>query len=101
MQSPWIVLITIVSVAVLYILLPVILETFNRYRAKRAVLCPDTRQTAEVTVDAVRAAAGSAFGKLVLQVKTCSLWPERRGCAQSCLETSEVKREEGLKSSVE
>ncbi len=101
MPSPWTIIIAVLALGAFYVLFPVVLTTFLRYRGRRALTCPETGRPAEVGVDAARAAAGSAFGKLALRVKSCSLWPERRGCAQSCLETSEVKREEGLKSSVE
>jgi hypothetical protein len=88
MQYPWIVIVGILAAAALYVLLPVMLSTFLGYRGRKAVTCPETGGPAEVGVDAARAAAGSAFGRLVLRAKSCSLWPARSGCAQRCLETS-------------
>ena len=89
MPSPWTIIIGILALGALYVLLPVVLTTFLRYRGRKALTCPETGQTAEVGLDAARAAAGSAFGKLALRVKSCSLWPERAGCARRCLESSE------------
>jgi len=90
MNDPWAVLAAIVGVAVGYVLLPVVAETFLRVRAKRRFVCPERGVTAEVGVDARRAALAAAVGRPALQVKTCSLWPERSGCRRSCLSRFEV-----------
>ena len=85
MDAPWVVLTGIVAVAVVYVLLPVVGDVFLRFRARRQITCPETGANAEVGVDARKAALTAAFRHPVLQVKNCSLWPERKGCEQSCL----------------
>lgn len=85
MSQPWIVLAAIVAVGVLYVLLPVVAGVYRRYRAPRALRCPETGETAEVGVDARRAALGAAFGEPRLRVARCSRWPERHGCDEACL----------------
>lgn len=85
MESPWIVVIAILAVAAVYVLLPLVGDTFRRYRRSRILRCPETGKEAEVGIDAPRAAVTSAFGHPLLRVKSCSLWPERRDCRQKCL----------------
>ncbi len=97
MTAPWIVLVAIVVVAVVYVLVPVVVEAFVRFRVKRRFICPETGATAEVGIDAHRAAVAAAIGRPVLRVKTCSLWPERRGCGQTCLSRSEEAKPEATR----
>ncbi len=85
MSTSWIVIIAILALALLYVLVPVVVDTFLRYRARRSLVCPETGGKAEVSVDAPRAAWGAAFGRILLKVRDCSLWPERKGCGERCL----------------
>lgn len=85
MSVPWIVVASIFAVAVLCVLLPVVADTFRRFRSKRLLRCPETGGEAEVGIDARQAALTSAFGRALLRVKICSLWPQRKECAQDCL----------------
>lgn len=85
MNSPWILVVSILALALLYILFPVALHTFQRYRHKKVLQCPENKQMVEVDVDAPLAAFSSAFGRATLRVKNCSLWPKRRGCEQGCV----------------
>jgi len=91
MIHPWIVVIAVVGIGGLYVLLPLIADTFRRFRRSKALLCPETGVQAEVGIDASRAAITSAFGPPQLRAKTCSLWPEKEKCAQDCLTLSEVE----------
>jgi len=100
MNDPWTVIAAIVAVALLYVLFPVVAETFLRVRARRSFICAETGATAEVGVDARRAALAAAIGRPALQVKTCSLWPERSGCGRSCLGRFERTKPEPLRSPV-
>lgn len=84
MDTPLITVAAIILLGSLYVLFPVVLHTFQRYRHKRVLECPETRGLAEVDIDASLAAFSSAFGKPALRVKNCSLWPKRRECAQRC-----------------
>ncbi len=85
MNAPWITLLAIAAAAVFYVLVPVVADTFYRYRQKRAVRCPETGAEAEVQIDAAHAALTAVPGPPELRVEVCSLWPERQGCAQACL----------------
>jgi hypothetical protein len=89
MESFLAVVIPITAVGALYVVLPVVADTYSRFRGGRTLTCPDTQAPAEVAIDAGRAAASSAFGKPKLQVKRCSRWPEHEQCGQECL--SEVR----------
>ena len=85
MSHPWIVLVAVLAVAFLYVLMPLAADTFRRFRSPRMLSCPETDGTAEVGVDASRAALSAAFGPPLLRVKNCSLWPERDRCNQHCI----------------
>ncbi|HZY31759.1 MAG TPA: hypothetical protein VFF86_08980 [Candidatus Methylomirabilis sp.] len=85
MSVPWIVVASIIAIAVLFVLLPVVADTLRRFRRKQSLRCPEVGREAEVGIDAPQAAWTSAFGRALLRVKTCSLWPQREGCTQDCL----------------
>ncbi len=53
---------------------------FRRYRGRRIVTCPETLEDAAVSADAFHAATSGE-----LRLADCSRWPERAGCAQTCL----------------
>ncbi len=89
MDTPWILIAAILTVAALYVLVPLVTHTFFRYRPRRHLRCPETGNEVEVCVDASRAAFTAAFGEPLLRVKDCSLWPERKECDQGCLRPSE------------
>jgi hypothetical protein len=85
MSHPWIVVLAIFALALLYVLTPLVADTFRRFRSPRLLRCPETGGKAEVGIDASRAALTSAFGRPLLRVKSCSLWPEKEQCRQDCL----------------
>ena len=91
MSQPWIVVIAVLAAALLYVLAPVVADTFRRYRSKRILRCPETGRQAEVGIDASRVAFTSAFGRPRLRAKSCSLWPEKKGCGQECLRLPQVE----------
>ena len=97
MDHPWIVAIAVVGIGVLYVLLPLIADTFRRFRGSRVLRCPETGGQADVGIDASRAAFTSAFGPPQLRAKTCSLWPEKEKCQQDCLTLPEVETPETLR----
>jgi len=90
MTHPWIVLLAMILLGVFYVLLPTVLGTLASYRAARLLRCPETGGDAEVRVDAARAAWTSVVSRPRLRVKTCSLWPVRGDCGQSCLGREEL-----------
>ena len=59
---------------------------FRLYRGMRVVTCPETRAPAAVRVRALRGALTLPFGIGPLRLRSCSRWPARRACGQSCLE---------------
>lgn len=88
MITPWITVAAIVGLAMIYVLFPVAAHTFQHYRKKRVLPCPEETTLAEVNVDARHAAFSSTLGKPILRVRDCSLWPKRRGCRERCLSES-------------
>lgn len=86
MSAPWLVLAAIATLAVLYVLLPIIAETFLRFRRSKFLRCPETGNDAEVRIDAPRAAFTAGFGHPRLRVEECSRWPEQKGCGEECLD---------------
>lgn len=86
MSQPWVLLAAIVALGAVYVLFPIFLLTFSRFRAPRRLPCPVTGRRAAVRIDAFRAALADALaGRPRLRVGDCSLWPERSGCEQGCL----------------
>jgi hypothetical protein len=85
MDKPLLVLAAIAALGLVYVVFPVVMDAFMRYRKTRRVTCPEEEKTALMNVDAKAAALAAAQGKTQLRVINCSLWPEKRGCAQRCL----------------
>jgi nucleotide-binding universal stress UspA family protein len=83
-MSPWIVLLGLALVAVVFVLAPVGLAVFWHWRRPWRLTCPRTGTLAQVRVGATRAAVASVFGQRAT-IERCSLWPTRRGCRQECL----------------
>jgi hypothetical protein len=74
----------IIAAGAIYVLLPVVADSFRRFRGSREVTCPETGRLASVRLDAGRAAATSAIGPPRLKITDCSRWPERGDCDQTC-----------------
>ena len=91
MDSPGIVLIAVLAVGIFFVLLPWMGHIFARYRAPRAVRCPETGTKAWVEVDALHAALTAACGAPRLRARECSLWADRGACAVSCLRPREAR----------
>lgn len=81
---------TYVLFPLLFVVFAFARETFCRYSESRILQCPEMESKAKVSVDAWRAALASVVEKPRLRVKTCSLWPQRKGCAQACLRLSNL-----------
>ncbi|MBI4589964.1 MAG: hypothetical protein HY725_14110 [Candidatus Rokubacteria bacterium] len=94
MSTPWLVLAAIVTLALLYVLFPVVAETFLRLRRGKLLRCPETGSEAEVRIDAPRAAFTAAFSQPRLRVKDCSRWPQRKSCEEGCLDVPEREMRE-------
>lgn len=85
MVTPWITVAAILGLALIYVFFPLAAHTFQRYRKKTVLRCPEEMTLAEVNIDARHAAFSSTVGKPALRVSDCSLWPKRRGCRENCL----------------
>jgi hypothetical protein len=75
----------IAAFGLLSVVVPVMLETYCRYREDILVNCPKGNRPAELVLDPGRAALGAAFGKPALRVLSCSLWPLKEACHDECL----------------
>ena len=85
METLWLLIGAVILLGVFYVLLPRGTYFFRRFRKKRVFRCPETGMLVEVDVDARLAALSSPFGKPLLRVKNCTLWPKKKECAQECL----------------
>ena len=85
METAWITIAAITVLGMVYVTLPIFIDYFRRYHLKKVLKCPETGESVEVDLDAPRAAFSSLFGKPVLKVRNCTLWPWRGSCSQSCL----------------
>ena len=84
MSATWMILVAVLVLAVIFVAIPIMADTFLRYRAKRVVHCPVENTNARVLVDAPIAALTSVLGQPKLRIDRCSLWPDRADCAQRC-----------------
>ncbi len=62
-----------------------LLRTWLLYRGTRVVVCPESRRTVAIAVDASHAALTASQGPPRLRLQSCSRWPERGDCGQACL----------------
>lgn len=84
MTAPLLTFLAIIAVALLYVVLPIVVDTFARYRAKRMVHCPEEGKPARVLIDATLAAMTAVPGPPKLRIDRCSFWPDRADCGQRC-----------------
>jgi hypothetical protein len=85
MNGPLLIILVICATGLLFVVAPVVIDIYVRYRGGKVLNCPESHGTAEVTFKTHRAALAAAFGKPALRVKSCSLWPQRKGCAENCI----------------
>ena len=86
MNSPLLLILVICTTGILFVIAPVVIDIYVRYRGGKVLNCPEQGDgTAEVMLNTHRAALGAAYGKPILLVKRCSLWPQKRGCAEKCV----------------
>ena len=90
-MNPWIIVTAIIALGIIYVLLPIGLEAFFRYRRRKSLRCPVTAERAWVLFDARRAAVSALLGRPSLRVRSCSLWPARESCARQCLATESAR----------
>lgn len=56
----------------------------HTFRGIRVLTCPEDRQSAAVELASWQMAMTGLFGQPAPCVRSCSRWPERRGCDQAC-----------------
>jgi hypothetical protein len=86
MKNIFILIAATIAVGLLYKIYPAMRYVYGRFRDKKVVMCPDTESLADVELNAGCAAFTALFRKPVLRVKSCSLWPGKKGCAEGCVE---------------
>jgi len=80
-QSFTILVVALVSV----VYLAIAIRTWWRLRGSRVVTCPETRRPAGVTIDVGHAMVSAVWERADVRIAGCSRWPERRGCAETCV----------------
>lgn len=64
----------------------ILIVAWFRLRGKRVITCPESRTPEVVEIDAIGGAIQDMFrDRPVLQLASCSRWPERQSCGQECL----------------
>jgi hypothetical protein len=96
MSDPWMVLAGVLVIGVAFVLAPVMMEVYLRFRGSRRVGCPEAEVPADVALDAPHAALTAAVGTASLRLTRCSLWPARSNCAQNCLEEVRAEAAESI-----
>jgi len=56
-----------------------------KYQGEMIITCPETHKPAAVKVNLAQAALASVTGKMLVELKDCTRWPERAGCDQACV----------------
>lgn len=62
----------------------VAVRSYRAFGGARFVTCPETAAEAVVKIKVARAVAGQLTGSGHLPLRSCSRWPEKKDCAQSC-----------------
>jgi len=91
-MNPWIVLLGLVLVALVFVIVPVGAGTFAAWRRPVRLTCPRTGTEAQLRVPPLRAAIASLFGRDAAEVDRCSLWNVVRDCRAECLALPEASR---------
>jgi hypothetical protein len=87
MNTALMILLAVGLVGVVYVLLPIGIDTYLRLRGPRLVTCPETQAPVEIDLDARFGALTALSGRPALRVKECGRWQDTalRTCAQGCL----------------
>jgi nucleotide-binding universal stress UspA family protein len=84
-MNPWIVLLVVALLAIVFVVAPVAVTTFVHWRRPFRLTCPGAGTEAQIKVAATRAAVASVLGRGAPGIERCSLWPARLGCREECL----------------
>jgi len=85
-MNPWIVLLALALVALVFVAVPIGAATLAHYRRPWRLKCPRAGTEAQIKVNALQAALTEVFGRGGRSIERCSLWPSRQGCREECLE---------------
>ena len=83
--NPLLLIAGIVAFGLVFVVLPIGVDAYRRYRSRKFITCPQTHGVAEVTLNAGLVALGAAIGRPAIRVRSCSLWPKRKGCDEKCV----------------
>ena len=86
-MNPWIVLFGVVAITVVYVVGPIAVMAFWRWRRPWRLTCPRVGTMAQIKVAAARGAVAEALGRRV-EIERCSQWPALLGCRRDCLSQS-------------
>jgi hypothetical protein len=75
----------VLALGIVYVLLPIVVGAFRRYRGTKILRCPELGDNAEIGLDTRHATVTAAFKEPELKVIQCSHWPERQPCDEDCL----------------
>ena len=84
-ENPLLLIAGIVAMGFVFVVAPVAIDAYRQYRYRKVITCPQTHGLAEVSLKAGMAALGAACGQPVIRVRSCSLWPKRKGCDEKCV----------------
>lgn len=83
--DPLLLIAGIVAFGLAFVVAPVFIDAYRQYRYRKVITCPETHGLAEVNLNTGLAALGAAVGRPVIRVRSCSLWPKRKGCDEKCV----------------
>ena len=75
----------VVTLGLYFVIAPVFVDTYRRYRNRKTIICPDTGEIVEVEIKALTAGLMALLGNQRARVKWCSQWPRKKGCAEGCV----------------
>ena len=84
-MDPRIIIFMVVAIGFFYVIVPVALDAYFRFRGRRTVACPETGLAEGIEIDAWHAAATAVPGPPRIHVAACTAWPRRAGCGERCV----------------
>ena len=88
MNTPLLMMLGILAMGMFLVVLPVVADIIAMYRGRRVLVCPETGELVEVQLNARRTGWAAIFGKTMPRVKSCSLWPRKKGCGEECVKAN-------------
>ena len=96
-MTAWTLAASILVAGAAYLVFTGFLSTWRKYRGMRLITCPENARPAAVSVNAFRAAHWRAVsGEPVVNLKSCSRWPEMQGCDEACVSQIEASPQSSL-----